>query len=111
MFLCNSMVWTCSLTGKANLTYAEALESEENARKNFKEFPSELRVPILYLVMRTMKTAFGDMADTIFSYCKDRYFIGEHVEASFHGSKWKNAKVLRVLPPSSPEKTKSPKTP
>ncbi|KAJ8963181.1 hypothetical protein NQ318_018646 [Aromia moschata] len=40
MFLCNSMVWTCSMTGKSNLTYQEALESEENAKQSLKEFPA-----------------------------------------------------------------------
>jgi len=33
MILCNSMVWSCAVTGKSNLTFEEALESEEKARK------------------------------------------------------------------------------
>jgi len=32
VILCNSLVWCCSLTGKPQLTYEEALQSEENAR-------------------------------------------------------------------------------
>ncbi|RZC38597.1 bromodomain adjacent to zinc finger domain protein 1A, partial [Asbolus verrucosus] len=101
MFLCNSMVWTCSLTGKANLTYAEALESEENARKNLKGFPAELKTPILYLAGKTKRTAFGDMAEDVFTYAKDRYFIGENVETSFTETKWKDSHVLQVIAPSS----------
>ena len=31
--LCNSLVWSCAVTGKSNLTFEEALESEEKARK------------------------------------------------------------------------------
>lgn len=31
--LCNSLVWSCSVTGKSNLTYDEAVESEKKARK------------------------------------------------------------------------------
>ena len=30
--LCNSLVWSCSVTGKSNLTYDEAVESEQKAR-------------------------------------------------------------------------------
>jgi bromodomain adjacent to zinc finger domain protein 1A len=33
------MVWSCSLTGKANLTFQEALDSEKGARKLLKGFP------------------------------------------------------------------------
>ena len=30
--LCNSLVWSCAITGKAGLTFEEALESEQAAR-------------------------------------------------------------------------------
>jgi len=39
VILCNSLVWQCSLTGKANLTFQEALDSELAARKQIKGFP------------------------------------------------------------------------
>ncbi|XP_044265783.1 bromodomain adjacent to zinc finger domain protein 1A isoform X2 [Tribolium madens] len=104
MFLCNSMIWTCAMTGKPNLTYAEALESEENARKSLKEFPAELKIPILYLASRTKRTSFVDMVEDVFLYTKDRYFIGENVETSFTETKWKDSHVLQVIPPKSPTK-------
>ncbi|KAJ8981350.1 hypothetical protein NQ317_002887 [Molorchus minor] len=99
MFLCNSMVWTCSMTGKSNLTYQEALESEENAKQSLKEFPLELRIPVLFLASKTKRTSFGEMAEDIFVYTKDRYFIGENLESSFTGSKWKDSHVLQVIAP------------
>lgn len=37
--LCNAMVWTCELTGRPGLTYAEALESETKARKCLANVP------------------------------------------------------------------------
>ena len=37
--LCNSLVWSCSITGKSNLTFEEALESEEKARKRIGNLP------------------------------------------------------------------------
>jgi hypothetical protein len=39
VILCNSMVWHCSLTGKSNLTFQEALDSEKSARQLLKAFP------------------------------------------------------------------------
>ncbi|KAJ3638147.1 hypothetical protein MTP99_001553 [Tenebrio molitor] len=109
MFLCNSMVWTCSLTGKANLTYTEALESEENARNSLKEFPAELKTPILYLAYKTKRTAFGDMADDVFTFARERFFIGENIETSFTGTKWKDSHVLQVIAPSEDQIKTSPK--
>lgn len=100
MFLYNSMVWTCCMTGKQNLTYQEALESEDNARQSLKEFPLELRLPILYLASKTHRTSFADMADDVFYYVKDRYFIGENLETSFTGNKWKDSHVLQVIAPT-----------
>lgn len=88
------------MTGKSNLTYAEALESEENAKRMIKGFPSELKVPVLFIASKTNRTAFGDMAEDVFLYVKDRYFVGENVEAAFSGNKWRDAHILQVLPPA-----------
>lgn len=109
MFLYNSMVWTCAMTGKSNLTYQEALESEENAKQSLKEFPVELRIPLLYLASRTQRSSFGDMAEDVFMYVKDRYFTGENLETSFTGSKWKDSHVLQVIAPSEEQLKKIPK--
>ncbi|CAG9839448.1 unnamed protein product [Diabrotica balteata] len=108
MFLYNSMVWTCCMTGKQNLTYQEALESEDNARQSLKEFPIELRLPILFLASKTHRTSFGDMTDDVFNFVKDRYFTGENLETSFTGSKWKDSHVLQVIAPPA-DTIKSPK--
>ncbi|CAH0550662.1 unnamed protein product [Brassicogethes aeneus] len=100
LFLCNSMVWTCCMTGKSNLTYLEALESEENAKRSLQEFPVELKIPILFLASKTKRTSFGDMAEDVFIYAKDRFFIGENLETSFTNNKWKDSHVLQVIAPA-----------
>jgi bromodomain adjacent to zinc finger domain protein 1A len=33
--LCNSLVWSCAVTGKSNLTFDEALESKEKTKKRY----------------------------------------------------------------------------
>nr|CAH7768363.1 unnamed protein product [Callosobruchus chinensis] len=107
IILYNSMVWSCELTGKTNLTYIEALESEEQARKSIQEFPVELRIPLLFLATKTQRTSFIEMSEDIFMYMKNRYFIGEHIEASFTGNKWKDCYVLQVVAPT--DNVKSPR--
>lgn len=94
------MVWSCSLTGKSNLTYAEALESEENARKTISHFPEELKLPLLFVASKTKRTGFVDMAEDVFIFVKDRFFIGERVEIASSGYKWKDARVREVIPPT-----------
>lgn len=102
MFLYNSMVWTCSMTGKSNLTYQEALDSEENAKQCLKEFSMDLRIPTLFLASKTQRSGFADMVEDVFMFMKDRYFIGENLETSFTGNKWKESHVLQVIPPARP---------
>lgn len=43
-------VWTCKVTCKTNLTYEEALVSEQRATEKIQHFPEELMAPVLHLV-------------------------------------------------------------
>lgn len=97
------MVWSCSLSGKSGLTYAEALESEENARRSLRDFPKELQVPVLFLASKTKRTALGDMTEDVFMFVKDHYFIGEKVEAAFSANKWKESRITQVFAPTESE--------
>ncbi|GBP32377.1 Bromodomain adjacent to zinc finger domain protein 1A [Eumeta japonica] len=99
IILVNSMVWTCEMTGKNNLTYAEALESEKAARRSLKNFPTELRIPILYLAALTKRCSFAEMSEDVFNYVRDRYFVGETVEACLEGDTWHDAHILSVNAP------------
>lgn len=91
------------MTGKSSLTYSEAVESEENARKLLTAFSNELRQPILYLGNRTQRTTFADMAEDVFLYMRDRYFNGENVEALFDDNKWHESHILQVVAPEEEE--------
>ncbi|KAJ8714265.1 hypothetical protein PYW08_007885 [Mythimna loreyi] len=96
IILVNSMVWSCEMTGKNNLTYSEALNSEKQARRALKDFPMELRIPILYLAMRTKRCSFAEMSEDVFNFVRDRYFVGETVEACLEGDIWREAHILSV---------------
>lgn len=88
------------MTGKSNLTYAEALQSEKTARTSLKDFPMELRIPVLYLASKTKRSAFGDMTEDVFTFIKDRFFVGEIIESCFTENNWKESYVLQVIAPS-----------
>ncbi|CAH0385775.1 unnamed protein product [Bemisia tabaci] len=103
IILCNSLVWSCSLTGKANLTYKEAKACEENAKKTLKEFPMELRIPVLYLATLTQRSSLNELAEDVFSYVKNHYFIGETVEVLFPEDKWIECHVIQVTEPTAEE--------
>lgn len=86
--LCNSLVWSCSLTSRPGLTYQEALESEERARKLLASFPVYLEAPILFLVTLTRRGRLADICDDIFVFARDRYFVGEIVDVSYRGNRF-----------------------
>ncbi|OAD56919.1 Bromodomain adjacent to zinc finger domain protein 1A [Eufriesea mexicana] len=100
IILCNSLIWSCSITGRTNMTYEEALQCEENAKKSLKEFPMELRIPILYLASKTNRSSFNEMIEDVYQFARDRYFVGEMVEASFTEDSWCDCHVLQVIAPS-----------
>lgn len=51
IILCNSLIWSCSITGRTNMTFEEALQCEENAKRSLKEFPMEVRYFIKNLML------------------------------------------------------------
>ncbi|XP_078248441.1 bromodomain adjacent to zinc finger domain protein 1A isoform X1 [Pogona vitticeps] len=97
--LCNSLVWSCAVTGKPGLTYQEALESEKKARQNLQNFPEPLIVPVLYLVTRTQRSRLHEVCDDVFAYVKDRYFVGEIVEVLRNNGERLHCKILEVKAP------------
>lgn len=103
--LCNSLVWTCTLTGKTGLTFAEALESEIKAKKILAQIPVALVKGILYLLTLTRRGNIKDLIDDLFSFVRDRYFIGETVlivngtNASSGPKTWRIVDV--IMPPKN----------
>ncbi|XP_032086639.1 bromodomain adjacent to zinc finger domain protein 1A isoform X2 [Thamnophis elegans] len=97
--LCNSLVWSCAITGKSGLTYQEALESERKARQNIQNFPEPLIVPVLYLVTLTQRSRLHEVCDDIFAYIKNRYFVGELVEVLRNNGERLHCKILEIKPP------------
>lgn len=102
--LLSSTVWTCALTSRPNLTYAEALRSEKNARKSLKNFIYELKAPIVYTASLTKRARIADMVDDVYNYMSVRFVKEEEVFAMQKvGDKemWRKCEVLNVIGPKS----------
>ncbi|XP_026086004.1 bromodomain adjacent to zinc finger domain protein 1A-like isoform X2 [Carassius auratus] len=99
--LCNSLVWSCAVTGKPGLTYQEALDSEKKARLNLQKFPNALLVPLLHLTALTHRSRLHEICDDVYAYVKDRFFPGEIVDVVTRSGARQPCKILDVTPPHS----------
>uniref|UniRef100_A0A3Q3BM48 Bromodomain adjacent to zinc finger domain protein 1A n=1 Tax=Kryptolebias marmoratus TaxID=37003 RepID=A0A3Q3BM48_KRYMA len=80
--LCNSLVWSCALTGRAGLTYLEAMESERRAKQSLQNFPQVLMIPLLHLAALSHCCRLSELCEDVYSFAKDRFFPGEVVDVS-----------------------------
>lgn len=78
-FLCNSLVWTCELTGQANLTYSQALQSEKEARKIMDSLPECFQKAALSLVHHVRRTNVKTLADEVCAFYRLRFVEGEEL--------------------------------
>lgn len=98
--LTNSVIWQCALTGRPDLTFAEALESEKTARKLLRQFPSALRSPVIYIASQTKRSALKELVDDVFNIIKDRFFVNEKVDVmNPSGKGCRFCKIIEVIPP------------
>ena len=80
--MCNSLVWSCEITGQSSLTYQEAEEADRRARKRLADFPEALRRPLLLLMQLTRRRKITDARDDIYSFVSEHFFVEEEVMAS-----------------------------
>ena len=71
--LCNSLVWSCSVTGKSGLTYEEAVDSEQKAKKRISNLPKPVKKGVLWLTHhKTKKGRLSDLVDDVYDWIKNR---------------------------------------
>lgn len=85
--LCQSMVWTCAITGRSSLTFEEALESERSANDMLNSFPLSLQLPVLYLMNGINENKLGAIIDVFYAFMNAHYFIGEEVYVRINSKK------------------------
>ena len=102
--LTNSVIWSCALTGRPDLTFAEALESEKTARKLLRQFPSALRSAVIYVASKTKRSSLRDLVDDVFNIIKDRFFINEKIDVmNESGRGCRFCKIVEVILPDGYE--------
>uniref|UniRef100_A0A8C5HVH0 Bromodomain adjacent to zinc finger domain protein 1A n=1 Tax=Gouania willdenowi TaxID=441366 RepID=A0A8C5HVH0_GOUWI len=104
--LCNSLVWSCSLTGRAGLTYLEAVESERRARQTLSSFPSALLRPVLLMAANGRRQRLSELSESVYDFIRERFFIGEKVDVCM-GVHRHVCEVLQVLYVQSNTHTKA----
>jgi bromodomain adjacent to zinc finger domain protein 1A len=77
----------------------------DKAKKILQTFPYALEKAILFLITLTKRSNIKDLVDEVFSFTKDRYFIGESVLVTFNQGNNKNdspkqCKIIDVILPS-----------
>ncbi|XP_043713125.1 DDT domain-containing protein DDB_G0282237-like [Telopea speciosissima] len=68
-------VWTCKVTGKTNLTYEEALVSEQRGTEKAQQFPKELMIPVLHMIQFSM-LKLQDLVKSICTKLQDHFIEG-----------------------------------
>ncbi|XP_061531351.1 LOW QUALITY PROTEIN: bromodomain adjacent to zinc finger domain protein 1A [Phycodurus eques] len=99
--LCNSLVWSCALTGRAGLTYLEAAESERRAKRSLRNFPSVLVGPLLHLAALCRRGRLSELCEDVYAFVKERFFPGETVDVSGRTGARHTCEVLKVHSPHS----------
>lgn len=80
MFQCNSQIWTCELTGTSQLTFSQALESEEEAARLMASLDECHQRAALTLVHHARRTNIKTLADEIAAFYRERFICGEVVD-------------------------------
>ncbi|KAM8914075.1 bromodomain adjacent to zinc finger domain protein 1A isoform 2-T2 [Spinachia spinachia] len=99
--LCNSLVWSCSLTGRAGLTYLEASDSERRARLSLQSFSVALLHPLLHLAALSRCCRLTELCEVVYAFAKDRFFPGETVDVVGRNGARHVCEILQVLSPHS----------
>ena len=73
-------MWTCQLTGTANLTFEQAANSEAEAKKAIDSVPVHFQKAALTLVHHTRRTNVKTVTDEICAFFKERFVVGETVD-------------------------------
>ncbi|EIN13512.1 hypothetical protein PUNSTDRAFT_48465 [Punctularia strigosozonata HHB-11173 SS5] len=89
----------CEVSGKSNLDYFQALDSEaQEARTMHSRFPEQLKPAILKAVQWQVMGRLDHLVEAVYERFKDRYFAGERVLVEIQGDKFL-ARIAQVFPP------------
>ncbi|KAJ8322822.1 hypothetical protein O5D80_008352 [Batrachochytrium dendrobatidis] len=93
-------IWSCEFTGKNNLTFSEAVDSERKSKQRVEErFPRVWNQPALALI-HFNQAALNELIDELYELFKANFFVGETVFISTTIDKAvsERATIISVLP-------------
>ncbi|CAO1613341.1 unnamed protein product [Sympodiomycopsis kandeliae] len=97
----NQPIFQDELTGRQNLTFFQAIQSErDETAKLHRRFPEALKSPVLKAVQFIITGRLDNLVDLVFDRFKERYFGGEAVFVDLQGDKY-YARVIDVFPARS----------
>ena len=75
-------MWDCEYTGKSGCTYAVALKSENDAKRQMDSLPRAIQRTIVTLIHNVIRSAVHGLSEELTGYLRERYQLGEVVEYS-----------------------------
>lgn len=95
-------LFQCEVSGKSNLTYFEAAESEaQHTRAIQAQFPDALKAPILQAVQFQTVPRMNELVERVVDAVKTRYFPGETVLVDRERAPPRQAAVVRSVHPAT----------
>ncbi|KAK8934849.1 hypothetical protein KSP39_PZI014378 [Platanthera zijinensis] len=88
-------LWTCKVTGKINLTYEEALVSENNATERVQQFPTEL-VPHVLNIIQNSTLNLKDLVSKIHMDLQKNLYKGLELHAK-QGESVCVCKIIEIM--------------
>merc|ERR1712096_5516 len=78
----------------------EAVRSERKALKDIRKIPMCLQRPVVYLASIIKRRKIDKINDDLFTFIKERFFVGENVEVGIGKSKTRRcyAEIVEVVP-------------
>lgn len=92
--------WTCAVTGKADLTYEEAVESERKSKEYISRLAYPVQKRVLELAQFSTVSRMEHLVDEIVNELKDKYLVDEQVQLVNTGRDRNHPQVVieQVLP-------------
>lgn len=68
------------MTGQQNLTYQEAVDSENEAKHSMSLLPELYKEAILWLIHQRPHTNMKSILEKVYHYFKERFLVGEELD-------------------------------
>nr|CDS31995.1 zinc finger protein [Hymenolepis microstoma] len=93
-----SKIWTCRVTGKANLTYKEALKSERDTLHILKQSVSDYHRGMILQIVHASSSSLEPLTTECWMRVHERFAVGEPVLLKIDSNKPISATVVSVDP-------------